>query len=257
MNRLAAALALLLWSMSSSLAAPADVGVVYMHGKWGSPDWDGVTVLTRALVDRGYVVENIEMPWSRKRDYDKDYTEALAEIDAAVARLRAKGASRIVVAGHSFGANAALAYGATRDGMGGVMMLAPGHSPDLQRGLFADGVAKAQSMIADGRAESMGRFDDNNQGQTKQVDMRARVYLSYFDPQGLGAMSVNAPKLKSGAALMVLIGDKDPWFRRVKSLIFDAAPADPRSRYVEISSNHKDTPRDGLGQVLEWLQGFE
>lgn len=257
MNRILAALTAILLSASGVLAGPADVGVVYMHGKWSSPKWEGVTVVTDALSRSGYTVENLEMPWSRQRDYDADYGEALAEIDAAVARLKAKGASRIVIGGHSFGANAALAYGATRDGIAGVMVLAPGHSPDIQAEFFSASVNKAKAMIAEGRAESFAKFDDMNQGRTKEVDMRARVYLSYFDPQGLGAMSLTAPKLRAGSALLLLIGDQDRWFERAKSVIFDKAPADPRSRYVAIASNHKETPKDGIQDILAWLKSFE
>ena len=255
-KRALATLATLVLTAGVSSAAPKDVGLVLMHGKWSNP---GATMgmVAHAAERDGHMVENIEMPWSGRRDYDKDYTEAMAEIDAAVTRLKAKGAGKIVIGGHSFGANAALAYGSSREGVAGVMLLAPGHSPDRQQGFFAASVEKARAMIADGKGDQMAKFEDSNQGRTKTIDMRARIYLSYFDPTGLGAMSVTAPKIKPGTAMFLAIGDKDPWFRMARSVIFSKAPADPRSRYVELASNHFDTPKDALPDVLAWLKTFQ
>jgi len=123
------------------------IGVVLMHGKWGAPDDRGLYKLSHALGAAGVVLETPTMPWSRHRNYDAGYDDALKEIDQAVAKLKAKGAQRIVVGGHSFGANAALAYGATRDGVAGLLALAPGHVPDLSRfrGLMAPDVARART----------------------------------------------------------------------------------------------------------------
>jgi len=50
----------------------------------------------------------------------------VAEIDRAVANLKDKGASKIVVGGHSLGANAALGCGARREGLAGILAIAPG-----------------------------------------------------------------------------------------------------------------------------------
>ena len=57
------------------------------------------------------------MPWSFHRRYAATYDQAMTEIDAAVAELKAKGARRIVVIGHSLGANAAIGYAARRRGL--------------------------------------------------------------------------------------------------------------------------------------------
>ena len=75
-----------------------------------------------------------EMCWSARRIYDQPLTECFADIDAAVARLKADGFQRIVVGGHSLGGLVALAYAATHDGLAGVIALAPDGEPDrLQR----------------------------------------------------------------------------------------------------------------------------
>src|SRR5690242_17289106 len=79
------------------------VGVVILHGKWGSPG-GFVANLANDLGKEGFLVAAPEMPWSGKRLYDKGIAGAMIEIDAAVKTLRDKGAKRIFVAGHSLGA---------------------------------------------------------------------------------------------------------------------------------------------------------
>ena len=104
-----------------------DVGVVLIHGKWGNPNGN-IKSLAEALKSNGYQVITPLMPWSRKRGYDKPYTEAISELDEIVNSLRSKGLSRVYVMGTSFGANGSLAYAAYgKYPIDGVIAIAPGH----------------------------------------------------------------------------------------------------------------------------------
>lgn len=87
--------------------------------------------LASALKGAGFLVVAPDMPWSRSRGFDKTYEETMAEIDDAVERLKEAGATKIVVGGHSIGANAALGYGARREGLAGVTVIAPDHVVEL------------------------------------------------------------------------------------------------------------------------------
>jgi esterase/lipase len=88
------------------------VGVVMMHGKHGTPGQ--LQQLAGAIADAGFAVERPEMCWSAARIYDRTYLECFADIDAAAARLKERGATAIVVLGMSLGANAALGFGDIR-----------------------------------------------------------------------------------------------------------------------------------------------
>ena len=99
--------------------AQSRVGIVLMHGKQSTPE--RMQRLADALSGAGYLVERPEMCWSERRIYDRAYPDCLSDVDAAVARLRVAGVSGVVVAGQSLGGNAALAYGARRDGLLGVI----------------------------------------------------------------------------------------------------------------------------------------
>ena len=112
---LALAAAILLPSFCGAAAGGAlqGLGIVYLHGKGGWPGAFNGGILS-SLQDEGALIATPEMPWSFHRRYAATYDQAMTEIDAAVAGLKAKGARRIVIIGHSLGANAAIGYAARR-----------------------------------------------------------------------------------------------------------------------------------------------
>jgi dienelactone hydrolase len=118
-------------ALASHIASAAgdDLGVVLLHGKGGSPT-GYIRELAAALEGRGYLVSTPTMPWAKNRIYDAPFEEAMAEIDGHVYALRQKGATLVVVAGQSLGANAAFGYAASRERVGGIIALAPAHNPD-------------------------------------------------------------------------------------------------------------------------------
>lgn len=127
MKRLIYTLLFLFTFAASPLHAEGKTGVVLMHGKWGtSLPGSPVGKLASYLRNEGFLVAAPEMPWSRERGLDKPYEDAMSEIDEIVKQLRDQGATRVVVGGHSMGANAAIGYGARREGLAGVMAIAPG-----------------------------------------------------------------------------------------------------------------------------------
>ena len=112
-------------SAPASPRASADLhglGVVYLHGKASWPGALNGGILS-SLEDEGALVAKPEMPWSFHRRYAATYDQAMGEIDAAVAGLKAKGATRIVIIGHSLGANAAIGYAARHPDLAGVVAL--------------------------------------------------------------------------------------------------------------------------------------
>jgi len=110
-----------------SMAAPVSaqtIGAVLMHGNTDSPDGT-IALLAAAMEDAGYLVERPEMCWSHRRRRDKPFPECLAELEAPIARLTSRGARAIVVAGMSQGGAGALAFGARRPSLAGIIALPP------------------------------------------------------------------------------------------------------------------------------------
>lgn len=239
-------------------AADGRTGVVLLHGKWGTPAryLDG---FAGALGAKGFLVATPLMPWGRGRDYDADYSEALEQIAAEAQSLRQQGAATIVVAGHSFGANAALAYAAGGAEIAGIVMLAPGHTPERKafRERLAGSVDKARAMLASGKADEKVAFDDLNQGRVAPIWTTPKIYLSYFDPEGIGAMPKSAAAIKRPLAILWVVGTRDPLYGAGEAYAYDKAPAHPKSKFLIVESDHFNTPRDATAAVVSWIESLK
>jgi pimeloyl-ACP methyl ester carboxylesterase len=233
------------------------VGVVLMHGKTGTAATKSpVGRLAASLRRAGFLVSTPNMPWSRSRNVAKDYEGSMAEIDTAVAGLKKRDASKIVVGGHSMGGNAALGYGARREGLAGIMVIAPGHAPSrggYQMSLGVD-YKRAQQMVDSGRGKAVAKFWDNNQGKKRRVRLRADIYLSWFDMDGPASMPNNAASLKPGTALLWVIGKKDMMRLAGETFAFTRAPEHPHSLYLEVAGGHNLTPTIAAQQIIGWLK---
>src|SRR5688572_17173421 len=136
------------------------IGIVVMHGKGGSPD-QHVASLASALEQNGYLVANLEMAWSGRREYDVSVDAAAIELGSALDMLRSRGAKKLFVAGHSLGALFALYY-AGKNPVDGVIAIAPGGSVNVPvfRQHLAASVERARRLVSEGKAGEKTRFDD-------------------------------------------------------------------------------------------------
>jgi len=266
-RRLIALLAVLVTALLSPRlgeAAPAaqlqGFGVVFLHGKGGSAGgFDGGIMST--LKDEGALIATPEMPWSYNRRYGATYDEAMTEIDRAVAGLKEKGAKRIVIIGHSLGANAAIGYAARRPDLAGVVALAPGHLPETgnMRGYVADAVARAKALVAAGQGNVPQTFPDMAQGIPLIAHATPIVYLSMFDPDGPAVIPKNAAAMGAAAhpvPLLWVAGKLDPIDRRGPEYAFNAAAKNPKSKYIEVFAGHLTTPLAAHDQVVAWINSL-
>jgi pimeloyl-ACP methyl ester carboxylesterase len=236
--------------------APSKTGIVLMHGKTGTPLGSPILDLAWALLNAGYWVALPEMCWSRTRIYDESYLDCFADIDTAVANLRAQGVTRIVIAGHSLGGNAALGYGARHGGLAGIIALAP--APDnrylVRQPVVAASLIRAQELIAAGKGDERMEFTDYNNGRAGlgpiTVNATPRVFESFDAADGPAALTSNLPGLK--APLLMVAGDSDPSMHDPGGL-FDLAPANPLNRLVNVKADHMGTPQAAIDAVLAWL----
>lgn len=237
----------------TSHAAPSDVGIVLMHGKWGNPK--SMMQLSGALTARGYRVSTPEMAWSGRRLYDMDYPAALKEVEKEVKQLRAKGVKRVVVAGQSLGSNAAVAYAASGMDLDALVILAPGHFPEryIKNPAMKTSLARAGAMVAANQGTEAENFEDLNQGKRRQIHIAAATYVSYFDPKGPGAMTNSIRKLAKPLPVLLAIGTQDPFFAE-SNAFFDSAPAHPGSHYVALEGDHVGLPNLVTAEMLKWLE---
>ena len=237
----------------------AGIGLVLMHGKGGQPE-SNIAALAAALEAQGAKVLRPRMAWSGQQgqptSYAVTYEAALRAIDPAIAELRKSGATKIVVAGQSIGANAAIAYGARHGkALQGVIAIAPGHTPDrwARNPEIARGIQEAKALIAQGQGDRIRPFPDINQGRSFEVQGTPRAWLSFFDPQGPASMPKNAQALPRMPFLWI-IGRADMLASAGADYAFARAPSHPRSRFMEIDSGHMDGPDKAIDIITEWLK---
>jgi len=233
------------------------IGVVLMHGKGGDTGW--VDPLANSLKKADVQVLTPAMPWHRGRIYDKTFEDSLEEIHWHVEKLKTMGARKVFVAGHSLGAVAAAGYGATYDDINGIILLAPGHFV-MQDGFSAkvfEDVDRAKSMIDSGRGDERAYFGDINMGKSSQRLVTAKVYYSWFSPEGPAGFALNMMNLKNNIAILYIAGEKDriPGTKD-RSYAFDEAPQNSKSEFVIIPSSHLYVPRNSAQIVGDWLRNF-
>lgn len=235
--------------------APSPViGIVVMHGKGGAPT-KHVADLANQLQAKGFLVANLDMPWSGRREYDVYVASAEAEVEAAMASLRKAGAQKIFVAGHSQGGLFALYFGG-KHAVDGIVAIAPGGNSGNStfREKLGETVEQARQQLAGGKGQERQRFLDFESARgTFPVVTTAQSYLSWFDPEG--AMNQTKAMQALPATLPVLwiapTGDY-PGLLKVKQQMVDALPKNPQTRVLEPNTSHLGAPSAAVQSIVEW-----
>lgn len=239
---------------TGAMAEPPKMGIVIMHGKGGSPSRH-VSGLASALEGKGYLVANLEMPWSGKREYDANVAAAEAQLETALSELRGKGAQKVFVAGHSQGGAFALHF-AGKHVVDGVICIAPGGDVGnrLFREKLADAVNRARQLVADGKGNEKTRLDDyEGKRGNFAVTTTPAIYLSWFDPDGAMNMRRAAQAANPKLPILWMVAKRDyPGLRKVNIPMFDTLPINPRTQMVEPDSDHLGAPSAALDDVLRW-----
>jgi pimeloyl-ACP methyl ester carboxylesterase len=250
------AAALLALACNAVFAAAGEIGAIVMHGKWGAPD-RLVNSLASALEREGYLIASPEMPWSRRRQYDRSVADADSEIDAEIAKLKARGAKQIFVIGHSLGAAHALHYG-SRAELTGVIAVAPGHRPEAPRFAqsFANDVSSARALAAAGKGNETVSFTDLNTGNRRdRLTASATSFLSYFDPEGPLNMSKNVAAVNAATPVLWIVPTREESPAREGVLmLYKRLPRNPATQLAEPEADHMQAPAASTKIVIEWMR---
>ncbi|HYD04621.1 MAG TPA: alpha/beta fold hydrolase [Reyranella sp.] len=240
-------------------SAQAPLGVIVLHGKQGTPTGNqGLNVIAANLQSAGHKVVQPAMPWGRGgwESINVTVEEVLAMLDGQAVQLRAQGAGRIVVIGHSLGAAVGLAYAVERGNLAGLVMLAPGHNP---AGLYRSNdrirgdVDRTRKLVEEGKGNERVNGADNNQGSNITMSVRAAVYYSWQNPNGIASMPVAAPRLPASTPLLMVVGEKDVIHGRAEGQLYRPAAKSPYSKYVTNGASHAETPMAATKVVTDWV----
>jgi len=239
-----------------ALADSPAIGIVIMHGKGGSPE-RLVSDLAAALSAKGYLVANLEMPWSGRRDYDVGVKQAEQQVESALAGLRDKGAKKLFVAGHSQGGAFAI-YFAGRHALDGVIAIAPGGSTgsSVFRDKLGASLARAREAVAAGRGEEkLDLLDYEGSRGTTPVHARASVYAEWFDPEGAMNLAHSATVVIPQTPVLWMVAKNDyPALRRANIPLYQRLPANPLTAFYEPNSSHRDAPLAAVDEILRWTR---
>lgn len=236
-------------------ASASEIAVVVMHGKGGNPG-KHVAGLAQALEKEGFQVANLEMPWSGRRQYDADMQGAVNEIAAALNAMRAKGAKKLFVAGHSQGGLNALHYG-TQQTADGLIAIAPGgnHGTANFQKALGEHVSTAKNMIEAGKGNEKADFADYEGSKGSfPISTTATIYYDWFNPDSAHNMSSVAPKVKSGVPVLYVAPTRDyPSLKQQRQSNFSALPGHPLTRLYEPESGHLDAPAAAAAEIIRWI----
>ena len=233
----------------------SEIGIVIMHGKGGAPT-NLVADLATALSDRGYRVSNLEMPWSGRRNYDVSTRVAEQEVETALAALRAQGARRIFIAGHSQGGLFALHLG-SKVLVDGMIVIAPGG--DVSSAFFQSkvgaSVSLARTLIAAGKGEERASFlDFEGSKGTSPVVTTATVYFDWFDPDGV-MNQARAVKIFNARIPVLYIAPQGdyPALVRANPPMYAMLPSNPQHRFYTPDTNHRNAPSASIDEIVRWM----
>lgn len=231
------------------VAAPAAdaIGIVLLHGGGSSgSQFDDL----RPIVEKaGYRVVTPDMCWSQSRRYDKSAPACMADVDKAIARLKAEGYQRIVLGGHSQGGIFAIYYAANHQGLTGVVAFAPGGPPV---GMDSNNlmVAYAHRLVKDGRGDVVTTFG----GGINEIFATPDDYLTWTSIESPLYDIELLPKLT--APILWVAGTEDPGQRNAADRYKYAAP-NPMNVMVTVTADHFATPDVAVGDMLKWLDALK
>lgn len=253
----ALALFLLTAVLASTAAAQSEpIGAVVMHGKGGSPT-QLVAGLANSLEKKGFLVANLEMPWSGKRNYDVSTTRAEEEVDAALNGLRAKGAKKVFIIGHSQGGVFAL-HLAGKLAADGVVTIAPGGSSENR--FFAEKIAgslaRARELVAAGKGNEPAELYDFENARGNYVVMSPpAVYVTWFDPKGAMSEERAVKAVNPGTPILWVGPTRDyPGLLKTSLPLYNDLPRNPKTRLYEPNADHRGAPLAAADEIARWMQ---
>ena len=233
-----------------------DTVALLLHGKWSYPNSVFWSALDQELLTHCIKTEHVHMPWSAIKQYDQTYEDLLYTLANKIKEYRQQGFKKIILIGHSFGANCTLVYQSVYGDADILVCVAPGHSPErthkAQRKRQYQ-IVKAQTNIATALEQTPITFNDINCERTRDLTVPSNIFYSYFNPAGLANMLMTSKKIKSTRPTLYIEARSDYCYRGPKE-IFDQLPMHPASCYVLINANHVTVIEKAKKNIIEWLK---
>lgn len=114
----------------------------------------------------------------------------------------------------------------------------------------------AAPLAAAGKGDEKTEFDDfdaSKRPPAYTVRTTARIYLSYFDPEGIANTMKGAAAVPAGLpVLWVTAAQENPGLKGYGEKLY-AAISSQSKKYIEVNGGHIDAPTEAKGAVADWL----
>lgn len=235
------------------------IGFLLIHGKLSGPniDWCSLHHLNKILNEKGYLVDFHAYPWANERLYDEPIDIGVQELQAGIARLQARGATKIHMIGHSMGGNIAIYYATLHKDFDSLILLCPAHNTHFERirKMCEWSIEQSKSSLANGLDERLHLIDFNG-GRVIVNAIRPSIYVSYFDSAGLCNMTTNAKVqgTQDPINVLCLCGELDPSSLDAKPNIYDHMSLTDHSQFITLpGETHQSVCQVSTDRILEWV----
>jgi hypothetical protein len=121
---------------------------------------------------------------------------------------------------------------------------------------------KAKQLISAGKGDEKAEFMDGVNGKKGVLKTTAKIYISWYDPDGNALLPKNAAKLNNATSVMWMIGDTSSIGALGMTYAFSKAPSNPNNASWAARAPARSPPgpracscRSG-GQVIDAGRGI-
>jgi len=241
-------------------------GYILLHGKHSGAEYAECTLaLLNEYLKKDNLTDFSTWPWgvylADDKFYHKPFEYTVEQIDSAINNLKSRGATKIVLVGHSMGANAILYYiTQRRQTVDGVVLLAPAHNIHLP--LFAKicrwSVERAKELVAAGKGNEEAYFVDyDSRGDVLVIPCTPTNYISMLDPTGSANMVLTSKKLDWPVNMLIISGDKDPTQTYFSDTIFqNLKDKSDKLKYEVVPGDHSSVCWDYFDKITIWVNSL-
>jgi len=251
-----------IYSSNNKKKTNTNVVFILLHGKGGKKrHHSGITTVASELSQAGYTVYVPDMPYA---PYTETLNNTFKRIDSLV-KTASAGNKKVIIGGHSMGAAVAYLYCAAykcEKSVVGVIMAAPGHMLQMSikiQEATAVNVQRARKLVKKGKGNITNTFTDYNQGNKSNINAKANVYLSYFDPIQFPNPATHFDSMK--VPVLWIDGDNDRAAARMGyENLFNQIQKHSKfkeNKYLEVSGGHIGMMDYVSKPILNWVKIFQ
>lgn len=234
-------------------------GFLILHGKGSGPNNPScsITPLAEKMISDGLLVDYQAYSWGINSLYHSKFEDTENELRAGVQRLRARGATRVHLVGHSMGVSISFYYAIRNSDFDSIVGLAGAHNihhPRMQY-VVKWSVAKAKKLTAEGN-DDVTEFVDWSAIDILALKARPSCYLSYFDPEGNANMATNVRRVARPLNVLMVSGTNDTTQAITKEFIYDIVPKTAYSSWIVTNDDHGSVCLNAYNDVIKWVDNL-